>query len=131
MARKTSNVPDAAETENTDMALLTQAPDDWEFETVVTETPTQVILEEKGETFIGRYEGRQTITPDSKPDKAFDVLVFRGRDDNLYSMSPGYKLEKAFDDIEKESWVRITLMALIDTGYPGNPMKDYKVEVKR
>lgn len=127
--------PDEVNMDAETLALLTTAPDDWEFETVIDQTPTQVDMNEPGDTFIGQYVEVRHIKPDKGGDE-FDLIIFTGRDNNPYSMAPSYKLEKAFmkpdpgKEIPPGTWCRITLVQLIDTGSK-QPLKDYKVQAKK
>jgi hypothetical protein len=134
------NTPENADPNEVDMdaetlALLQNAPEDWVFDTVLDQSPTQVDMEKPGDTFIGQYVEVRHIKPDKGGDE-FDLIIFTGRDDNPYSMAPSYKLEKAFmkpeagKEIPTGTWCRITLVQLIDTGSK-QPLKDYKVEAKR
>lgn len=100
----------------------------WEWDTVAKESPFQVTFEEVGEVFIGKYTGTETITPDK--DDPFDVLTFEDSRGKRYSISPSYKLVRAFAGIDNGSWCRITFVALIDTGNK-QPMKDFRVDVKK
>lgn len=120
-----------AATEDRDMSLLTQAPDDWEFSTEVAEAPIQVELE-LGESIVLYFEGIEHIVPDGAKtaDDAFDLLTFTGRDGVRYAMNPGYKLDRYFRSAEP-AWYRITLIKELPTGRGLNPMKDYKVEKKK
>lgn len=116
--------------EDVDTSLLTTAPDDWEFETVQEESAITVILEEAGEQFIGQYIGTDHIAPENGGEE-FDRFVFRGRDNRLYAMNKGYKLETGMAKVEVNQWVRITLVKEIETKRALQPMKDFRVEVKR
>lgn len=116
-----------------DETLVTTAPDEWEFETHTDQSPTHVEFEKPGDSFVGMFLEVRHIVPDKGGDE-FDLLIFRGRDENPYSIAPGYKLEKAFikgdpKPIESGTWCRITLVQLIDTSAK-EPMKDYKVETR-
>jgi hypothetical protein len=127
MARKDALAenPTAEEAE-----ILSTAPADWEWDTVSEEAPTQLIMDE-GDTFVGQYKGVEHIEPDNGKDEPFDLLIFIGRDSVRYSMAPGYKLEKAMKDVTPDQWVRITFVKTLETGRGLNPMKDYKVEVRK
>lgn len=120
-----------------DEVLLTTAPEDWEFETHTDQSPIQAILEDIGDTFVGQYEETRHIVPDKSggPEDEFDLLIFRGRDGNPYSVAPGYKLERAFSPdnpkpIKPGTWCMLTLVQLIDTGRKDNPMKDIMVKTR-
>ena len=112
------------------IALLTTAPDDWEFETVVQQSPTAVEFEKVGDAFIGCYVERRTITP--AKDDPFDLLIFEGRDGEPYGISPSYKLDEAekTGKFDKGAWYRITLKTLLDTGNK-QPMKDFQIDRRR
>lgn len=123
-----------------DTAILTEAPDDWEFETVIEESPTHVIFNKIGDRFIGQFVGRVTVTPENPPDldpssklyKApFDLFHFRGQDGELYAVNTSGKLDKQFDELVKPNdWVRLTLIKTIASS-KGNDFKDFRVEVRR
>jgi hypothetical protein len=134
MARsKATPVNDATENGNEgelDTSLLTTAPDDWEFETVAEESAITVILDTPGDQFIGQYIGSDHIEPENGGE-AFDRFVYRGRDSRLYAMNKSYKLEQAMEKVELQQWVRITLVKEIETKRALQPMKDFRVEVRR
>lgn len=116
-----------------DMDLISVAPEDWEFETVIEESPTHVTFDTIGDVFIGQFVDRITITPE-KPEKGeakdpFDLFRFRGRDGVLYAVNPSGKLDKGMDAVNKGDWVRITLVQLIPSN-KGNDFKDLRVEVR-
>jgi hypothetical protein len=116
-----------------DTELLTTAPDDWEFETVSDESPTRVIFDTPGDTFIGQYQGIEHIEqpPDDRGvDQSFDLHTFRGRDGSLYAVNDSYKMKTAMADIKPDTWVRLTYVKDIPSN-KGNPMKDIKVEARK
>lgn len=115
--------------ENDEMTLLTSAPDEWEFETVSDESPARIVFEKVGETFVGQYVGMEHIQPENGEDP-FDLYVFRGRDGNLYSLNNSFKIEKGMQDVKPDAWVRVTYVKEIPVK-KGNPMKDFKVEVRK
>lgn len=132
-AAKTKAKPDPVD-EDFDESLLTTAPDDWEFETVAEESPTVVIFDNIGDAFIGQYTGIEHIdqpVDDQGNDQSFDRLRFVGRDGNPYAINTSFKLKEAFEDVDEGMWVRITYVKDIPTGRKLNPMKDFKVEVRR
>lgn len=136
MPRKTAGIvePNAPVDEvEVDEVLVTTAPDDWEFETHTDQVPTHVEFENPGDSFVGQFTEVRHIVPDKGGDE-FDLLIFKGRDNNPYSLTPGYKLEKAFikgdpKPIEPGTWCRITLVQLVETNAK-EPMKDFKVETR-
>lgn len=109
------------------------APDDWEFETVIAETPAQVKLD-VGDSVILQYLYIQHVENPNKRDDNdeddFDLIVFRGRDGELYSINPSAKLEREWGKVPTLAWVRITLKGELPSK-KGNPFKDYKVEVAK
>lgn len=121
---------DPATVDDPDMELLTTAPDEWEFETVVDESPTGIALE-VGESVILQYKGEvhveRELDRDGK-DQSFDYYLWQGRDGKPYSLPKSFKLERAMTEVKLDDWCRITYTKDIDTGRGLNPMKDYKVE---
>lgn len=120
--------------EGIDVALVTTAPDDWEFETVVDRVPTQIEFTTIGDQFVGQYLRKDHITPDpSTKVEPFDLLIFEARDGNPYSISPTYKLEAAIEEkkLKPNDWVRLRYVADIETRRGLNPMKDIMVEIRK
>jgi hypothetical protein len=113
----------------TDMSLVTTAPDDWEFETVSEESATVVIFESPGDAFIGKYEGVENIIPDKG--EPFSRYAFRGRDGARYAINKSYQLNAGMDAVAQGSWVRITLVKEVPTSRGLEPMKDFRIEVKK
>lgn len=112
--------------------LISTAPDEWEFETVVEESPTMVVFDTIGDVFIGQYVGTEHIDPNNGKDEPFDRYNFRGRDGELYAVNKSYKLAQAMEDkdIQPETWVRITYIKDIPTDRKLNPMKDFRIDVR-
>lgn len=108
--------------------LLSTAPDDWEFETIADESPMRVVFDTLGDVFIGRYVGKDHITPENED--PFDLFTFRGRDEKLYAVNTSYKLVEAMEKVQAGQWVRLTYVKDIPSK-KGNPMKDFKVDVKK
>lgn len=112
------------------------APTDWDFETVADESPTTVIFDKVGDVFLGLYKGTEHIVTGKideqtgKPEE-FDRFVFRGRNGELYAINQSYKLDATFEDIKPETWVRITYVKDIPTNRKLNPLKDFKVDVRK
>lgn len=127
-AKAVDEVPDV------DPMLVTTAPDDWEFETVVEESPTKVIFDTIGDVFIGQYVGPLHIErePDKEGrDQSFTLYTFRARDNGLYALNESYQIEEAMKSVEAGQWVRVTYMKDIDTARGQNPMKDFRVDIRR
>ena len=49
----------------------------------------------------------------------------------LYAVNKSYKLEQAMEYVKPDDWVRITYIKDVDTGRGLNPMKDYRVDVRK
>lgn len=130
MARK-SQVEEVIPTEDVeiDETLLTTAPADWEFDVIADESPVRVVFEGEGDTFIGQYEGIRHVEPDNGDDP-FDLFVFRGRDERLYSVNVSTKLERVITDEHIGKWMRIELIKLIPAK-KGNPFKDFRVSIRK
>src|SRR5690348_1016164 len=106
--------------------MASKAAEEWDD--VASETPTRVLFDTIDDELIGTYEGILHVEPQDGSEP-FDLLTFRGTDGDLYSCS-GYKLMQAFADIKIGSMCRIIYVKDVPTG-KGNPMKDFKVQVKR
>jgi hypothetical protein len=124
------NPGNGVEEVDVDLTLVTEAPDDWEFTVHTAQTPTMVEMEDAGDKFVGKFTEWRHIVPEKGGDE-FDLIIFEGRDGNPYSLSPSYKLTRAFhpemaNAIQPGTWCMVTLVQLIDTGAK-QPMKDYEV----
>lgn len=128
MAKKLTEAP--VMSDDIDTSLLTETPEGWEFETLVDETPTRVIFDEIGDVFIGQFEELRTITPDNGKDESFELLIFRGRDDQPYAVNNSYKMQEAVSLLKSGDWVRLTYTKDIESN-KGNPMKDIKVDIRK
>jgi len=113
---------------------VSTAPADWEFETVVEESPTTIVFDTIGDIFIGQYVGTDHIElpldKDGK-DQSFDRYTFRGRDGELYAINKSYKLESGMDKVEAGQWVRFTYMKDIPTARGLQPMKDFRIDIRK
>jgi len=109
---------------------VSSVPEDWEFETIVDESATVIIFDEIGDVFVGMYDRTERIDPGGEQDP-FERFLFTGRDRKPYAIPQSYKLNAAMEDVEPGTWVRITYVKDIPTGRNLNPMKDFRVEVKR
>lgn len=138
MAPRKAAITASKATEIVEEGDVSSAPSDWEWETVSSETSIRVLFDSIGDVFVGQFVGIQTITPegvdkDGKPNEPFDLYIFTGRDGNSYSINKSWKIETAFDDydVQADEWVRITYVKDVETKRGLNPMKDFKVEVRR
>jgi hypothetical protein len=107
------------------------APDEWEFDTLVEESPTMIIFDEIGDVFVGQYVGVEHIDPDNGKDEPFDRFNFRARDGKLYGVNQSYQLVNAMEKVEPGQWIRITYAKDIPTKRGLNPMKDFKIDVRK
>lgn len=102
-----------------------------EWETVHIESGTQVLFENIGDTFIGKYVGKEVIPFVDKrgTDLTLVQLQFLVRDEPFF-INAGYDLRKACEGLEPGKMTRIQLRQLVDTGAP-EPMKSYRIDVAR
>lgn len=107
--------------------MVKQAAEEWDD--LATESPTKMQFTDIGDVFIGTFEGISHITP-SNGDDPFDLLLFRNSENGELCSTSGYKLMQAFADVPVGTLARIEYLKDVDTGR-GNPMKDFKIQVKR
>ena len=113
-----------------------------EWETVHTEAPDQLVFDEVGDSYIGKYEGHEVIHPDleKEPDKTFIQLQFSDPD-GMKVVNSGYELQTTFvrQDEDSLQWsdivapgtmCRIILKKFVDVKQ-ASPMKSYQVDVAR
>lgn len=105
--------------------------DEWEWENVVEASPSRVIFDTIGDEFIGQFIGEEEIDPGTGEEDVFSLYLFRGRDGELYGINKSYKLAQAMDKIEPGSWVKIQYVKDINTGRGLNPMKDFRIDVRK
>lgn len=130
MTSKQRTTADPASKISEEELLLSTAPDDWEFETVIEETPAQIKLDIGDSVILQFIEILHVDNPNKREDndeEDFDLLVFRGRNGKPYSINPSFKLARDWGKIQPQDWVRITLVGELPSK-KGNPLKDYKVE---
>jgi hypothetical protein len=127
-AQDVENVADNSD--DIDTSLLTESPSDWQWETVVAESPTTVIFEVAGDTFIGKFIERRTITPDNGRTEPFDLFIFEGRDGQPYAVNTSYKLDMALTADVIGRFVRLVYIKDVETGRGLQPMKDFRVDIK-
>lgn len=107
----------------------------FDWETVHTEAPDQIVFEHVGDTFIGEYLGQEEIrwTPttgkDAGVEQSFIQLKFRVHDRH-YVVNAGYDLLKAYEGIPSKTITRTELKTLVDVGQQ-SPMKSYRVDQAR
>lgn len=100
----------------------------FEWETVHTESPDQIVFENIGDTFIGEYLGQETITFQNKKgvEESFVQLLFKVHD-QFFVCNAGYDLLKAYEGIPPHTVTRTQLRTLVDVGQE-SPMKSYRVD---
>lgn len=132
MSRRTTQTSSVDEPEST--VDVSTSPEDWEWETVADESPILVIFDTVGDVFIGQFKGEEHIEQaiDEKgEDQSFDRYVFRGQDGNPYAINKSYKLAQGMEKVEFDDWCRITYIKDIPTNRKLNPLKDFRVDVRR
>jgi hypothetical protein len=114
------------------------ADESWEFETVVEESPTVIIFDKIGDQFVGQYRGRETVSfetldAETKQMKTetFDRFTFRARDKQLYAINSSFQLEQGMEKVMEGDWARITYTKDIPTKRGLNPLKDFRIEVRK
>lgn len=109
------------------------APDDWEWATVYDESPTIVLFDTVGDTFIGQESGKKHVEMppgDKGENQDFDIYLFRGRDGELYGIYASYAMDEGMNTVPEGAWVRITFVSEIAVK-KGNPMKNLRFEVRK
>ena len=132
MSRRTTPVSTVDDQEST--VDVSTTPEGWEWETVVDESPTLVIFDTVGDVFIGQYKGEEHIDQpvnEKGEDQSFDRYIFRGTDGQPYAINKSYKLAEAMSKVDTEDWCRITYVKDIPTNRKLNPLKDFRVDVRR
>lgn len=129
MAGTTRKPP--AETEN-------PASDGWT--TVQEESPAVLVFENPGDQFVGRYIGPETVTPEGEGEEPFTRYTFRAEgnpaeaeipDGTLVAINSSWRVESAMGKVEPGDLTRITYTKDIKTKRGLNPLKDFRVDVKR
>lgn len=130
MASKAKSDPQST----VDVGDVSTAPDEWEWETVAEESATTVIFDTIGDVFVGRFTGEEHIDQPANEkgeDQSFDRFLFVGRDGKRYAINKSYKLNEAMDKVMEGDWCRITYIKDIPTNRKLNPLKDFRVDVRR
>lgn len=133
-AKKTAAPAKKTDPEFVENADPRENPEGWEWDTVAEGSAAVVIFEDKGDQFVGQFLGSQHIErePNAKgEDQSFDRFLFRGRDGERYAINKSYALEEAMEDVNDGQWVRITYIKDIPTARNQNPMKDFRVDVRK
>lgn len=102
-----------------------------EWLTVETEAADVITFEEVGESLTAAYLGVDHIVPpNGRPEDEFDRHLFRTKGDQYYAINDSYQLTKAMAKVNVGEVCRVTLKKLVPTS-KGNPLKSYRIEVKR
>lgn len=104
-------------------------PQDDGWEVISEESPNVVIFDAVGDTWKGTYLRPHVIEPEDG--ESFTRYTFRGEDGELYDINAGYDLKESLEDIAPGTFVRITYVKDVPTKRKQNPMKSYRVEVKK
>ena len=98
------------------------------WETVAEESPTVVLFNTVGDQLVGFYVGEDHIAPENGEE--FDRYVFNSSTGPV-AVNKSYKLEEAMQKVQPGDFCRITYVKEIPTKRGLNPLKDFRVEVKR
>lgn len=121
-------------TEFDENADVTESPEGWEWDTVAEGAANRVVFDTIGDSFIGQYIGDQHVEREPSADgedQSFDLFNYRGRDGELYAINKSFALEEAMRKVQPGQWCRITYIKDVPTGRKLNPMKDFKVDVRK
>jgi hypothetical protein len=125
---------DAVSPDFVDGADPTESPEGWEWDTVVEGVPARVVFDTIGDNFIGQFIGREKVELEPAADgsdPSFELFLFRGRDGDRYAVNVSYALEEGMQKVQEGQWCRLTYVKDIKTGRNLNPMKDFKVDVRK
>lgn len=103
----------------------------WEWDTIAEESAITVVFDTIGDEFVGQYAGEEHIDPANGKDEPFDRYTFRDGKGVLFALNQSYKLLEAMKEVQPGQWVRITYVKDIPTGRNLQPMKDFRVQVKK
>lgn len=109
-----------------------------EWTTIQEESPSVLVFDAIGDQFIGRYIGPEEVTPEG--DDPFTRYTFRAEgnpeatgllDGTLVAINSSWRMESAMSKAQAGELCRITYIKDIPTKRGLNPMKDFRVDVKR
>lgn len=110
------------------------APENWEWDIVKEAAAIKVIFDEIGDVFIGKYAGKEFVenepSADGK-DRSFWNFNFTGTDGELYAVPESYDLIEKMEDIEPGVWVRLEYVRDVKTARNLNPLKSFRVSVRK
>lgn len=135
---------EVAEVQNA-AAIVGYDPSEFEWTTVHTESPDQVVFDAIGDTLVGVYAGHEIIYPDpvKDPGKWFVQLRWTIPGGSVFA-NAGYELRNAYtkttydseglptvvDKVPVGAITRTELMKFIDVDQ-ASPMKSFRVDVAR
>jgi hypothetical protein len=111
--------------------------------TIQEESPSVLLFETLGDTFIGRYIGVEEVKPEGldsegKPKEEFSRYTFRAEgngeaipDGTLVAINSSWRMNSAMEKVQPGDLTRIQYVKDIPTGRKLNPLKDFRVDVKR
>lgn len=109
-------------------------PEDWNWDTVAEAAATKVVFDTFGDSFVGQYKGREEVKQEPTADGAnqdFTMHRFLGRDGDTYAVNNSFSLDEGLEDVPIDTWVRLTYVKDVPTGRKLNPMKSFKIDVRR
>jgi hypothetical protein len=133
MARQAAHEEDTSSVE----FLMAKAVQEEEWETVTQASPTRIVFDTIGDTFVGDYAGtldvpaEQNITRENPEGEAFSMYLFNGLDGELYSLNRSTKLELGMSQVDVGRRCKLTYVKDVPTGRKLNPMKDITVQVAK
>ena len=120
--------------EFSDGADVSESPDGWDWETVQDGVATKVIFDTVGDVFIGQYIRKDRIEREPAADgsdQSFSLYIFKGRDGENYSVQNSYSIDEGMESVDEGQWVRITFVSEVPTARKLNPMKSFKIDVRK
>lgn len=115
-------------------AIDPNSPENWEWETKKEAAAIKIIFDTIGDTFIGQYTSKEYIQNEPAADgtdRSFWVFNFYGTNGELYAIGESYSLTEGMEDVDPGQWVRLTYVRDVPTARKLNPMKSFKVEVRK
>jgi hypothetical protein len=129
-----AKVAKTVDSEYVEGADVTQSPDGWEWTTVEEGAATRILFDTIGDSFVGKYIGKEFIAQEPSADgtdQSFELFNFRGRDGDLYAINVSHALGEAMMKVQDGDWCRITYIKDVKTSRNLNPMKDFRVDVRK
>jgi hypothetical protein len=115
-------------------AIDNTVPENWEWDVVKEAAAIKVIFDTIGDNFIGQYKGREFIENEPAADgsdRSFWTFNFLGTDGELYTVPESYDLKEKMEDIEINTWTRLEYVRDVKTARNLNPLKSFRVSVRK